>query len=77
MFKKKLNVESQVDKYKAWLLEKGYSQVGEVNYGDILSTVAKIVSIRLLLSLYTAFDLEIEKMDVKIVFRPGYLEEEI
>lgn len=53
---------------------KGYSQDKGVNFGEILSLVAKLTSIRLLLSLVVAFDLEIEKMDVKIMFLHGYLE---
>ena len=58
-------------------MAKGYSQVEGANFGHIFSPVAKLTSIRLLLSLATAFDMEIKQMDVKIMFLHGDLEEEI
>ena len=76
-FKKKTNVEGKVEKYKAWLLAKGYSQVPWIDFGDIFSLVSKLASIRLLLSVATAFDFELEQMDVKTTFLHRDLEEEI
>eukprot|EP00253_Pinus_taeda_P004666 PITA_04666 len=35
VFKKKTNVEGKVEKYKAWLVAKGYSQVPGIDFGDI------------------------------------------
>jgi hypothetical protein len=55
----------------------GYSQVEGVNFGEIFSPVAKLTSIRVLMSLAATFDLEIEQMDVKTTFLHGDLEEEI
>ena len=77
VFKKKMTVEGKVEKYKAWLVAKGYSQVPGIDFGDIFSPVAKVTSIRLRLSLAAAFDFEIEQMDVKTTFLHGDLEEEI
>ena len=62
---------------KARLVAKGYSQVPGIDFGDIFSLVAKVTSIRLLLSVAVAFDFEIEQMDVKTAFLHGDLEEEI
>ena len=39
-----------MEKHKAWLVAKGYSQVLGIDFGDIFSPVAKVTSIRLLLS---------------------------
>ena len=47
MFKKKTSVEGKVEKYKARLVEKGYSQVPGINFGDIFSPISKVASIRL------------------------------
>eukprot|EP00253_Pinus_taeda_P012410 PITA_12410 len=77
VFKKKTNVEGKVEKYKARLVEKGYYQVSGIDFGDIFSPVAKVTSIRLRLSIATAFDFEVEQMDVKTTFLHGDLEEEI
>ena len=77
VFKKKLNVVGKVEKYKARLVAKGYSQVEGIDFGEIFSLVAKMNSIRFLLSLATTFDLEVEQMDVKTTFLHGDLNEEI
>ena len=44
---------------------------------DIFSPVAKLTSIRFLLSFVATFDLEVEKMDVKTTFLHEDLDEEI
>jgi hypothetical protein len=60
LFKKNFNAQGKVDKYKARLVVKGYSQVEGIDFGDIFSPVAKLNSIRFLLSIVVAFDLEVE-----------------
>ena len=60
VFKKKTNAEGKVEKYKARLAKKGYSQVPVIDFGDIFSPVSKVTSIRLLLSVVAAFDFEVE-----------------
>ena len=75
VFKKKLNVEGKVDKYKAQLVEKGYSQVEGIDFGEIFSLVAKLTYIRFFLSIVVAFDFELEQMDVKTTFLHGDMEE--
>jgi hypothetical protein len=44
---------------------------------NIFSLVAKLTSIRFLLSIVVSFDLEVEQMDVKTTFLHGDIEEEI
>ena len=77
VFKKKLNAAGEVKKYKAQLVAKGYSQAEGIDYGDIFSPVAKLTSVRFLLSLAATFDLEVVQMDVKMLFLHGDLDEEI
>jgi hypothetical protein len=75
VFKKKLNAEGKVEKYKSDLVAKGYSLVERIYFGDMFSHVAKLNSIRFLLSIVATFDLEVEQMDVKKTFLHGDLEE--
>eukprot|EP00253_Pinus_taeda_P026360 PITA_26360 len=77
VFKMKTNVEGKVEKYKAWLVAKGYSQVSGIDFGDIFSPISKVTSIILLLSLVATFDFEVEQMDVKTTFLHGDLEEDV
>ena len=77
VFKKNTNATSHVEKFKAQLVAKGYSQVEGINFVEIFSPISKLSSIRLLMSLAVTFDLEIDKMDVKITFLHGDLEEEM
>eukprot|EP00253_Pinus_taeda_P008798 PITA_08798 len=77
VFKKKTNAEGKVEKYKAQLVAKDYSQMPRIDFGDNFSPVVKITSIRLLLSIVVACDFEVEQMDMKIAFLHGDLEEEI
>jgi phosphoribosyl-AMP cyclohydrolase len=77
LFKNKFNAQGKVEKYKARLVAKGYSQVEGIDFGEIFSPVAKLTSIRFLLSIDAAFDLEVEQMNVKTTFLHGDLEEEI
>ena len=77
MFKKKLNATKKFEKYKAQLVAKGYSQEKGIDSGDICSPISKMTSIRFIFPLSTTFDLEVETMDVKIVFLYGDLDKEI
>jgi hypothetical protein len=56
VFKKKLNIEGQVKKFKVQLVVKGYSQV---EFGDTFSPFAKLTSIRVLMSMVATFDIKI------------------
>jgi hypothetical protein len=60
VFKKKMNVTGEVDKFKGRLVAKVYSQVDGVKFGDIFSSIAKLTSIRVLMSMAATFYLEVE-----------------
>ena len=75
VFKRKMGLNGSIEKYKASLVAKGYSQVEGVDYGEIFSLVAKMTSIRFFLSIIATYDLKIKKMDVKTIFLHGDLEE--
>jgi hypothetical protein len=60
VFKKKLNVEGKVDKYKAWLVEMGYSKVEGIDFGEIFSLVANLTFTRFILYVVVVFYHEVE-----------------
>jgi hypothetical protein len=60
MFKKKLNAEGKVDKYKSWLVTKGYSGVEGIDFGEIFSPISKLISIRFIFFVVIAFDCDLK-----------------
>jgi hypothetical protein len=77
VFKKKLRPDGTIDKYKARLVAKGYTHKQGEDFFDTYSSVARLTTIRVLLSLAASYHLLVHHMDVKTTFLNGELEEEI
>ncbi|KAK1612693.1 hypothetical protein QYE76_036366 [Lolium multiflorum] len=77
VFKKKLRPDGTIEKYKARLVAKGYTQKEGEDFFDTYSPVARLTTIRVLLSLPASHGLRVHQMDVKTAFLNGELEEEI
>ncbi len=77
VFKIKHGVDVEVERYKARLVARGFTQTFGVDYNETFAPVAKFVSIRCILALAAIEDMEIHQMDVKTTFLNGDLEEEI
>ena len=58
-------------------MAKGYTQKDGIDYDETFSPVAMLKSVLILLAIAAALDYEIWKMDVKITFLNGELEEDI
>ncbi|WVZ52934.1 hypothetical protein U9M48_003933 [Paspalum notatum var. saurae] len=76
-FKKKLRPDGTIEKYKARLVAKDYTQKEGEDFFDTYSPVARMTTIRVLLFLAVSYGLIIHRMDVKTAFLNGELEEEI
>jgi len=61
---------------KAMLVAKEYAQKKGIDYNEIFSPVVKYTSIWMLLAIVAQFDLELEQIDVKIMFLHVELEED-
>ncbi len=77
MFKIKHGVDGEVERYKARLVARGFTQTFRVDYNETFAPVVKFVSISCVLALAAIEDMEIHQMDIKIAFLNGDLEEEI
>ena len=77
VFKVKHDENGSVNRFKPRLVAQGYSQVKGVDYDEVFSPVARNTSVRSLLALANAHDLEILQMDVKTAFLNGSLDCEI
>eukprot|EP00253_Pinus_taeda_P002954 PITA_02954 len=77
VYRTKYGPDGKVDKHKARLVAKGFSQVEGIDYTETFSPVAKMNSIRLVLSLAASLKWEVHQMGVKSAFLHGDLHEEI
>ena len=62
--------------FKDRLMVKGYSQRKGIDYAKIFSSVVKLTSIRILLTIVASENLHLEQMDVKTTFLHGDLDKE-
>ena len=77
VFRTKKDANSVVVCHKARLVAKGFCQVEGIDFNETFALVAKFSTIRCILALGAAMDLEMHQMDVKTAFLNGELEEDI
>ena len=73
VYKIKTKSYDSIERYKVWLVTKGYSQ----EYGMTFAQVVKIITIRTLIAVASVRQWHISQMDVKNAFLNGDLHEEV
>ena len=77
VFTVKYKSNGSLERYKAQLVAKGFIQTYGIDCLETISPVAKLNSIRVLLSLATNLEWSLQQLDVKNAFLNGNLEEEV
>ena len=77
MFIVKYKYDGSLEWYKARLVANGFTQTYGIDYLEIFAPVAKLNSIRVLLSLAANRDWPLQHLDIKNAFLNGDLEEEV
>ncbi|CAN0870173.1 Retrovirus-related Pol polyprotein from transposon TNT 1-94 [Linum grandiflorum] len=77
LFTTKYNSDGSVERYKARLVARGFTQSYGVDYEETFAPVAKLKTIRILLSLAVNQDWPLYQMDIKNAFLNGHLTEEV
>ena len=73
----KQNSEGKIDRYKARLVARGYSQTYGIDYDETFAPVANMNTVRILVSCAANFGWPLHQLDVKNAFLHGDLKEEV
>jgi hypothetical protein len=73
VFRAKKDASGHIIRHKARLVAQGFSQVPGVDYFDTYAPVARLASIRAILSMAAVLDMELHQIDIKGAYLNGEL----
>ena len=77
VYKTKCDSKGNVERYKAWLVAKGFTQRGWIDYDESFLSRLMQGFFRIKMVLLAHYDLELHQMDVKTAFLNGDLYENV
>ena len=77
VYKTKRDCKGKVERHKARLVAKRFTQKEGIDYNETFSHVSKKDCLRIIMAMVAHFDLELHQMDVRTTFLNGDLEEEV
>jgi hypothetical protein len=77
VYKVKHNIDGSVTKYKTRLVAKGYAQTYGIDYEETYNLVAKMTTVKVIITMAVAKGWLLHQMDVNNVFLHGDLQEEV
>ena len=77
IFKNKTDDDGEITKNKSRLVAQDYTQVEGVDFDESFVPVARLETIRILLSIACIMNFKLYQMDVKCAFLNGFLNEEV
>lgn len=77
IFKIKYDATGNIERYKARLVARGFTQIQGVDFNEIFAPVVRMDSVRLLFSLCTQLDLKFRQFDIATAFLNGEIEEKL
>ena len=77
IFKNKTNEDGEVVRNKSRLVAQAYTQVEGIDFDESFAPIARLDSIRILLSIVCIMNFKLYQMDVKSAFLNGFLNEEV
>lgn len=77
LYKIKYHADGQIERYKARLVAKDFTQTANIDYFETFAPVTKMISFHLLLAIAAMNNWEINQLDITNAFLHGLLDEEI
>jgi hypothetical protein len=77
VYKTKCDSNGNIERFKAWLVAKGFMQRECIDYTETFSSVSCKDSLRIIMTLVAHYDLELHQMDAKTTFLNGDLLENV